>query len=74
MHRDNLKHQKTFAVMSNLQTNCRLKLSSNFHKVDKQTRCINGTKRHKDNQWQKLNSPVEYPKREYKFDIKESEW
>ena len=31
------------------------------------------TKRRKDNQLQKaLNSPVEYPKREFKHDIKES--
>ena len=33
---------------------------------------IHGTKRHKDNQLQSLEIPVEYPSRECKHDIKES--
>ena len=33
---------------------------------------IHGTKRHKDNQLQSLELPVEYPSRECKHDIKES--
>ena len=35
-------------------------------------RLIHGTKRHKDNQLQSLELPVEYPSRECKHDIKES--
>ena len=34
---------------------------------------IYGTKRHKDNQLQSLELPVEYPRRECEHDIKESE-
>ena len=34
---------------------------------------IDGTKHRKDNQLQCLDYPVEYPSREYKFNIKESD-
>ena len=59
--------------MSNLQTYYHFKLD--FQKVDIHTEgkwLIHGTKHRKDNQLQSLNSPVEYPSRECKHDIKVS--
>ena len=59
--------------MSNLQTYYHFKLD--VQKVDQHTGgkwLINGTKRHKDNQLQTWNSPVEYPSRECKHGIKVS--
>ena len=56
--------------MSNLQTNCCLKLD--FQKVYQYTGdqwLIHGTRHRKDNQLQK-NSTVRYPSWEYKLDIK----
>ena len=46
-----------------------------FQKVDQHTAgkwLIQGTKRHKDNQLQSLIPPVENPRWEYNYDIKES--
>ena len=60
--------------MSNLQTNYHFKLDS--QNVDQHTESkwlIHGTKHRKDNQLQTRNFPVEYPSRESKHDIKESE-
>ena len=59
--------------MSNLQTYYHIKLD--FQKVDQHTGekwLIHGTKRRKDNQLRAWNSPVEYPSRECKHDIKDS--
>ena len=59
--------------MSNLQTYYHFELD--FQKVDQHTGgkwLIHGTKRHKDNQLQSLEPPVEYSSRECKHDIKES--
>ena len=59
--------------MSNLQTYYHFKLD--FQKVDQHTGgklWIHGTKRHKNNQLQSMELPVEYPSRECKHDIKES--
>ena len=59
--------------MSNLQTYYHFKLDS--QKVDQHTGgkwLIHGTKCCKDNQLQSLDSPVEYPSKEWKHDIKES--
>ena len=59
--------------MSNLQTYYHIKLD--FQKVDQHTEekwLIHGTKRRKDNQLRAWNSPVEYPRRECKHDIKET--
>ena len=58
--------------MSNLQT---YYFKLYFQKGDQHTGgkwLIHGTKRHKDNQLQTWNSPVEYHRRECKHDIKES--
>ena len=60
--------------MSNLQTYYHFKLD--FQKVDQHTGdkwLIHGIKRRKDNQLQSQawNSPVEYPSRECKHDIRE---
>ena len=55
--------------MSNLQTYYNFKLD--FQTVDQHTGgkwLTHGTKRHKDNQLQAWNSPVEYPSRECKHD------
>ena len=60
--------------MSNLQTYYHFKL--NFEKVAQHSGgkwLIPGTKHRKDNQLQSLDLPVEYPSRECKHDIKESE-
>ena len=60
--------------MSNLLPYYHFKL--HFQKVDQHTGgkgLIHGTKRRKDNQLQSLEPPVEYPSRECKHDIKESE-
>ena len=59
--------------MSNLQTYYHFKLD--FQKVDQHIGgkwLVHGTNRHKDNQLQSLDSPVEYPSRECKYNIKES--
>ena len=59
--------------MSNLQT---YHFKLDFQKVDQHTGgkwLIHGTKRSKNNQFQNLKCPVEYPSRECKHDIKESE-
>ena len=59
--------------MSNLQTYYHFELD--FQKVDQHTGgkwLIHGTKRHKNNQLQSLEPPVEYSSRECKHDIKES--
>ena len=56
--------------MSNLQTYYHFKLD--FEKVDQHTEgrwLIHGTKRRKDNELQRLNSPVNYHSRECKHDI-----
>ena len=60
--------------MSNSQTYYNFKLV--FQKVDEHTGgkwLIHGTKRRKDNQCKAWNSPVEYPSRECKRYVKESE-
>ena len=65
--------KKLFSFMSNLQTSYRFQLD--FQKMDQHTGgrwLIHGTKHHKDNQWQSLEPPVEYPSRECKHDIKQS--
>ena len=62
-----------FSPMSNLQTYYHFKLY--FQKVDQHTRgkwLIHGTKRSKAISCKAWNSPVEYPSRECKHDIKES--
>ena len=59
--------------MPNLQIYYHLKL--NFKKVDQHSGgkwLIHGTKRHRDNQLQSQEPPVEYPSREYKHYVKES--
>ena len=58
--------------MSNLQTHYHFK--KDFQNVDQHTGgkwSIHGTKRHKDNQLQSLELPVEYPSRECKHDTKQ---
>ena len=58
--------------MSNLQT---YYFKLDFQKVDQHTGgkwLIHGTNRRKDNQLLPWNSPVEYPSRECKHDIKKS--
>ena len=59
-----------FSFISNLQTYYHF--IQDFQKVDQHTGgkwLIHGTKRRQDKAW---NSPVEYPSRECKHDIKES--
>ena len=59
--------------MSILQTYYHFKKA--FQNVEQHTEgkwLIHGTKRRKDNQLQTWNSPVEYPSRECKHDIKET--
>ena len=63
-----------FSMMSNLQIHYHFKLD--LQNVEQHTGgkwLIHGTKRHKDNQFQNVNPPVEYPSRESKHAIKESE-
>ena len=73
---ETIKNNKNvFSFMLYLQTYYHFKLD--FQTVDQHTGgkwLIHGTKRHKDNQLQSLawNSPVEYPSRDCKHDIKES--
>ena len=60
--------------MSNLQTYYHFK--RDFQKVDQHTEgkwLIHGTKRRKDNQMKSLEPPLEYPSRECKHEIKDSE-
>ena len=66
--------KKLLSFMSNLQTYCHFKLD--VQKKDQHTGdkwLINGTKRRKENQLQSLELLVEYPSRECKHDVKESE-
>ena len=68
------KQRKTFSAMSNLHTDCCLKLD--FEKLDQNRRSnclIFGTKHRKDDQLQSLERPIEYHSWEHKFDIKESD-
>ena len=61
--------------MSNLQTT-HYHSKLDFQKVDQHTGgkwLTHGTKHRKDNQLQSLEPPVEYPSRESKHDIEESE-
>ena len=58
--------------MSNLQTYHHLKLD--FQNVDNTGKwLIHGTEHHRDNQLNCQEHPIEYPIREFKHDIKESE-
>ena len=68
------KQRKTFSAMSNLHTDCCLKLD--FEKLDQNRRSnclIFGTKHRKDDQLQSLEHPIEYHSWEHKFHIKESD-
>ena len=71
---NNQKQQKMFSLMSNVQTYYHFKLD--FQKVDQHTGgkwLIHGTKRQtRTTSCKAWNSPVEYPSRECKHDIKES--
>ena len=66
--------KKLLSITSNLQAHYHFKLD--FPKADHHTGgkwLIHGTKHHNDSQAQRLEPPVEYPSREFKHDIKESE-
>ena len=68
------KQRKMFSFMSNLQTYYLFKID--FQNMDQHTGgkwLIQGTKRRQVNQLQSLEPPIEYPSRECKHDIKESE-
>ena len=66
--------EKLFSIISHLQTHYHFK--PDFEKVDQHTDdkwSIYGTKHRKDISGKAWNSAVEYPSRESRYDIKESE-
>ena len=71
---NNQKQQKScFTLWDVKRTHLSIKLD--FQKVEQHTGgkwLIHGSKRRKDNDCKAWNSPVEYPSRECKHDIKES--
>ena len=65
---------KLFSVMSNLQTNCRLKLGfKKWTSIQKASGWLTAPNTAKTISCQAWNSPVEYPSWDYKFDMKESD-
>ena len=66
------KSNLNVAVISNLQTNFRLKLG--LPKLTITLKASNlSTAHHKESNCISSNVPIEYPVREYKFDMKESD-
>ena len=69
---NNQKQQNLLSLMSNLQAYYHFKLDFRVPTYGVGKWLINGTKRRKDNHLQTWNSPVDYPCRVCKHDIKES--